>query len=33
MMSNPQPVQEEYAPMQIRYALSNMWDDAEVNNG
>lgn len=29
-----QPVQEEtYAPMQIRYALSNMWDDAEVNNG
>jgi len=33
MMSNPQPVQEEYAPMQIRYALSNMWDDAEVDNG
>jgi hypothetical protein len=33
MMSKPQPVQEEYAPMQIRYALSNMWDDAEVDNG
>ena len=25
--------QEQYAPMQIRYALSNMWDDAEVDNG
>lgn len=33
-MSRMQPVQEEaYIPMQIRYALSNMWDEAEVDNG
>lgn len=34
MMPKTQPMQEEaYAPMQIRYALSNMWDEAEVDNG
>lgn len=25
--------EEQYVPMQIRYALSNMWDDTEVDNG
>ena len=33
MMPKTKPVQEDYLPMQIRYALSNMWDEAEVNNG
>jgi hypothetical protein len=32
-MNRMKPVQEDYIPMQIRYALSNMWDEAEVNNG